>query len=226
MFAPWVNPFKTGGVNGTKCRKHVHQKLHRTGIILALSSSLVNRETWGKVVVEPWRKCHIVVSETPHNPGKYQRTSSLMIKGAWKKRFRNFEDSAPFLLVIHQSFQENTSNLHQVFIGHTISQWMYGPGRHRTLRANNQRGRIKPLKCHQTYGRWNRDQGALVRWVKPDEQSTEKHNLEKPTSNEMFASWVNPIKTGGGNGTKKPNTCPSGTTPYRDRLSTIIMLRE
>ena len=30
-----------------------------------------------------------------------------------------------------------------------------------------------------------------------------------PTSNEMFASWVNPIKNGGGNGTKRPKTCPS-----------------
>ena len=33
------------------------------------------------------------------------------------KTFRIFEDSAPFLLVIHQSFQENTSNLHQPFHG-------------------------------------------------------------------------------------------------------------
>ena len=31
----------------------------------------------------------------------------------------------------------------------------------------------------------------------------------KPASNEMFASWVNPIKNGGGNGTKRPKTCPS-----------------
>ena len=31
----------------------------------------------------------------------------------------------------------------------------------------------------------------------------------KPASNEMFASWVNPIKNGAGNGTKRPKTCPS-----------------
>ena len=27
----------------------------------------------------------------------------------------------------------------------------------------------------------------------------------KPASNEMFASWVNPIENGGGNGTERPN---------------------
>ena len=46
------------------------------------------------------------------------------------------------------------------------------------------------------------------------------------TSTEMFASWVNPTKTAGGNRTKRPETCPSETTPYGDRLSTIITLRE
>ena len=30
-------------------------------------------------------------------------------------KFKKFEDSAPFLLVIHQSFQENTSRIHQSF---------------------------------------------------------------------------------------------------------------
>ena len=42
----------------------------------------------------------------------------------------------------------------------------------------------------------------------------------------MFASWVYPIKTAGGNGIKKPKTCPSETAPYKQRLSTIIILRE
>ena len=42
----------------------------------------------------------------------------------------------------------------------------------------------------------------------------------------MFASRVNPIITAFGNGTKRPKTRPSETAPYRDRLSTIIILRE
>ena len=42
----------------------------------------------------------------------------------------------------------------------------------------------------------------------------------------MFASWVYPIKTPGGNGTKRPKTYPSETAQYRQRLSTIITLRE
>ena len=94
MFASWEIPIKTAGGNVTKGQKHVHQKQHRTGTVLALSSPFVNRETWGKVVTESWRQCHLVVSETTHNPGKYQGISSLLSKGAWMKRFRIFELSA------------------------------------------------------------------------------------------------------------------------------------
>ena len=47
----------------------------------------------------------------------------------------------------------------------------------------------------------------------------------KHTSNEIFASWVNPIKTGHGNGAKRPKTHPSETTPYWESLSTSIVLR-
>ena len=42
----------------------------------------------------------------------------------------------------------------------------------------------------------------------------------------MFAPWGNPVKTAGGNGTKRPKTRPSEITPYRDRLSIIITLHE
>ena len=42
----------------------------------------------------------------------------------------------------------------------------------------------------------------------------------------MFAPWVNLVKTAGGNETKRPKTRPSETTEYRDRISTIITLRE
>ena len=62
--------------------------------------------------------------------------------------------------------------------------------------------------------------------MKHDEHSTEKKNLAKPASNAMFASWVNPIKTAGDDGTKMPKTFLSETTLCSGRLSTIIILRE
>ena len=48
----------------------------------------------------------------------------------------------------------------------------------------------------------------------------------KPASNEMIAPWGNLVKTAGSNGTKRPKSRPSETTPYRDRLSTIITFHE
>ena len=42
----------------------------------------------------------------------------------------------------------------------------------------------------------------------------------------MFVSWVNPIKTAGGNGTKMPKTYLSETTLCLGSLSTNIILRE
>ena len=48
----------------------------------------------------------------------------------------------------------------------------------------------------------------------------------KPSSNQMFAPWGNAVKSAGGKGTKRPKTRPSESTPYMDRLSTIITLRE
>ena len=54
----------------------------------------------------------------------------------------------------------------------------------------------------------------------------EKQNFAKPASNAMFAKWVNPINTAGGNGTKRPKPFLSETTLYSGHLSTIIILRE
>ena len=42
----------------------------------------------------------------------------------------------------------------------------------------------------------------------------------------MLASWVNLIKTAGGNGTKMPKSFMSETTLCGGRLITIIILRE
>ena len=52
MFASWVNPIKNGAGNGTKRPKTCPSKKYSTGTVLALSSSIVNRETGGKVFVK------------------------------------------------------------------------------------------------------------------------------------------------------------------------------
>ena len=65
------------------------------------------------------------------------------------------------------------------------------------------------------YFEWNTTNTALRNSIWPT-----------AASNEMFTSWENPIKTVGGNGTKRPKTCPSEITPCRDRLSTIFTLCE
>ena len=104
---PWYILSKLLVAMERKGQKHVRQKQQRTASVLPLSSSYLNRETWGKVVTEAWQECHRVVSD----PTKSRVISMNIIlhnKGVWKKKFRNFEDSVPFLLVINQSVQENT----------------------------------------------------------------------------------------------------------------------
>ena len=71
--------------------------------------------------------------------------------------------------------------------------------------------------------------GIKVLWYREgNTTNTALRNTIRPTatSNEMFAPWRNPVKRAGGNGTKRPKTRQSETTPYRERLSTIITLRE
>ena len=53
-----------------------------------------------------------------------------------------------------------------------------------------------------------------------------RNKIGQQTLPTNVAPWGIPINTAGGNGTKRPKTRPSETTPYRDRLSTIITLRE
>ena len=71
--------------------------------------------------------------------------------------------------------------------------------------------------------------GIKVLWFREGDMKNtalRKTIRPKPTSNELLAPWGNPVKTAGGKVAKRPKTCPSETTPYRDRLSTIITLRE
>ena len=109
-------------------------------------------------------------------------------------------------------------------IGTQIPHWVNVPWKHPALKTKKVSAKIKPLKSHRPYRTWNQKQGALLPWVKHDEHSTEKQNLAKPVSNALFASWVNPIKTAGGNGTKMPKIFLSETTLCSGRLSTVIIL--
>ena len=47
-------------------------------------------------------------------------------------------------------------------LGTPIPHWVEGPGEDPALRTKKQSVRGKPLKSRLPYGRWNRNQGALV----------------------------------------------------------------
>ena len=47
-------------------------------------------------------------------------------------------------------------------LGALIPLCMYGPGKIPAVRTEKQRVRKKPLKSHRPYGKWNRNQVALV----------------------------------------------------------------
>ena len=111
-------------------------------------------------------------------------------------------------------------------IGTQIPKWVNVPWKYPALRNKKQSAKINPMKSHRPYRTWVKNQVALLLWVKHDEHSTEKQNWPEAASNAMFASWVNPIKTAGGNGTKKQKTFLSETTLCSGRLSTIIIFRE
>ena len=78
------------------------------------------------------------------------------------KKFKNFEDSAPFLLVLMKSVQDNTSSLHPRFLGTQIPQWVNVPSKHPALRTKKQSAKIKPLTSHRPYRTLNKNQGALL----------------------------------------------------------------
>ena len=61
------------------------------------------------------------------------------------KRFRIFEDSAPFSLVIKQIVQENTSSEQQPFTGEPVSTLGVGSWGGSALRTKKQSVRGKPL---------------------------------------------------------------------------------
>ena len=77
-------------------------------------------------------------------------------------KFKTFEDSAPFLLVLMKSVQDNTSSLHPRFFGTQIPYWVNVPWMHPALRNKKQSVKIKPLNSHRPFRAWNKYQGALL----------------------------------------------------------------
>ena len=61
-----------------------------------------------------------------------------------------------------------------ILMGSLIPNWVCGLEKDPALRKKKQSVMIKPFESHWPNGRWNRNQGALVPLVKPDEHSTAK----------------------------------------------------
>ena len=78
------------------------------------------------------------------------------------KKFKNFEDTAPFLLVIKKSVQDNTFSYHTSFLWKQMPHWVNVPWKHPALRTKKQSVKIKPLKSHRPYRTCNKNQGALL----------------------------------------------------------------
>ena len=78
------------------------------------------------------------------------------------KRFRIFEDSAPFSLVIKQSVQKNTSSEQQAF--HWVPDSTLGVGAWGGSSPSNQETKCEGKALEVTTALWKvgRNQGALV----------------------------------------------------------------
>ena len=111
-------------------------------------------------------------------------------------------------------------------MGTLIPHWVYGPGKDPAHRTKKQNVRIKSLKSPRPYGGGTGTKVLWYRELQTTNTALRKKISQQHASNEMFASWVYPIKTAGGNGKKRPKTCPSETDPDRDHLRSIIILRE
>ena len=94
------------------------------------------------------------------------------------KRFRIFEDSAPFSLVIKQSVQGNTSSEQQPYHwGPRFHIGCRGPGRIQPLEPRN---KVEGKALEVRKALWKVEQESMCfATVKHDEHSTEKDNSAK-----------------------------------------------
>ena len=107
-----------------------------------------------------------------------------------------------------------------------IPHCVYGHGKYPALRTKKQSVRIKPLKSQRPYERWNRNQDALVPWMKHDEHSTEKQNLAKTCFQQNVCFLGKSYQKWWWQWNEKSKNMPVQKTLYRDRLTTILVLRE
>ena len=142
------------------------------------------------------------------------------------KRVKIFEDSAPFSLVIKQSVQENTSSEQQPFNwGPRFHIGCMGLGRIQHLEPK-QSVMIKPLSSYRPYGRWNRNQVALVPCMKPDKHSSQKQNLDNSRFQHNVCFQSKSYQNCFWPWNKKAKNMSVRNNTLQDRLSTIITLRE
>ena len=111
-------------------------------------------------------------------------------------------------------------------LGILIPHWVYRPGKYPALRIKKQCVRGKPLNSLRPYWRWNRNQGALVPWVKNDEHSTEKDNSVKTRFQRNAWSLGKSCQNCWAQWNEMPKSFLSETTLCSGRLSTIIILRD
>ena len=85
---------------------------------------------------------------------------------------------------------------------------------------------IKSLSSYRPYGRWNRNQGALVPCMKPDEHSSQKQNLDNSRFQHNVCFQSKSYQNCFWPWNKKAKNMSVRNNTLQDRLSTIITLRE
>ena len=136
MFASRVNPIKTPAINGMKRPKICPWETTPYRDCLSTLITLRERETWGKVVAETWTKCHILVSETPHNPAKCQRTSSLVREHEWKES--GFRGLSALLIGYKAERPGKYYSKYHPFHWGAQFHCVYGPGRIQHIEPRNE----------------------------------------------------------------------------------------
>ena len=139
-----------------KCLKHFRQKQHCAVVVLALSSSVVNSESWGKVFMETWRECHIVVSR--HHTIKEISMNIISLKyGSINEKVQEFRGLSALLIGIKEERPGKHLRLTFAFSIETqIPHWVNVPSKHPALRTKKQSAKIKPLNSHRPYRTWTK----------------------------------------------------------------------
>ena len=104
----------------------------------------------------------LLIGNNPEHPGKHLLLTSAFSLGTLIPHCVYGPGKVPARRSKKQSVRIKPLKAHQPFPGDPDSTWVCGPGKEPALITKKQSGRIKPLKSHRPYGRWNRNQCALV----------------------------------------------------------------